>query len=492
MINYMKKLTEVLLGVENMSDDVRKYQDQMTSQINYINNELNITHKDYRLRTIENGVFMAPVTMPCIINTQENKTPKFDFVYFGLNPGYSDEQYLEKEAAHKYDGGYFSFYNSYGINDFLLKGKMNTYYQRVMKVIYALFQESNKETVSIQDVRAKFGYDKLTPVYKNDHLVFRELTKDMSLAFPELIPYHSRKFGESLDMLKDKLESLSVYNNYLDEVLLSIENNLSDDGIVVANGRPVLELLEGHIIDKQARLIHEDVAIKVYKIRKNLWVMFKRQLGAQDFELNISENMKMFGDKIKELRSSENFQSVAKNNYISKKCESSEVMDDMIKETYKTFEKGESMVKKSSHTYSAHHIPFKINEELSIKVYDYLIDKGLHVHHGTNKYLRCNPKELKNEFPEVRKWPALHFEIVLRSGKMKVQFLVDDVNNEKVKPFVDEMIMKNVDPKLITAKNQRGVFSKSIKNEEADEVIKVLDQYFDTYTDRVLKIFNKI
>lgn len=491
MRNFMKELTGTLLGINNINDDIASYKTEIINKVHLMNEELNISGESYRLRTSENNILMAPVTMPCL-----QQSEKLNFVYFGLNPGYGDDTYQEKIAAFGYDGGYYNFYNSYGIYDYLLESKENTYYQRVMKVMYAIFEESAKDSISIGDIRKAFGYNNVSPAYKYDHLVFRQLTKDQSIAFPELIPFHSQKFSTSFDKIKDKLEHLDIYKNYLDEMLTFIKNNLSEEGIVIANGKPVMSLLEESINKHEAIKIYEDVAIKVYKINKNLWIMFKLQLGAAKCKLNKAENIKMFGDKIKEIKLAKDYDSIDVNHYIVDNSES--IQDYEVESTIST--RSSNIEERTEPLQTIMNIkkPGLLENQLSQNIYDYLVEQNFHVYHATNSRIRCNPIKIKDVFPICSqnnvKGPVIHFEINIKEDYVNIAFYVFDTDLEEVRPFIDKMLQANLikDTRFI---GQKGKSTQSRKinftsNEHAiGKVILGFEEFFDLHLDTVLNTF---
>ncbi|PAB61345.1 hypothetical protein [Anaeromicrobium sediminis] len=295
MKDIMKELTATILGLSTVSEDINKHMNQVLNLVETFNTTLDPKNKKHMFVAKDQETFIAPVAIAGLKNKEE-----LDLVYFGLNPKFGDDTSKEKRQAINHKSGYYNFYHSKAIFDYLMNGKSNTYYKRVIRVLFSIFGHPEMNTIKISNIRKRYGFDE-----NKDHEIFFDLLKSKSIAFPELIPFHSWKFNLSDSDVAILRKSIPSYDRYVNKLMKYIAENLSADGVVISNGQKASNVIKNHLIsmklEERAFLVYDDKAMEVYKWKNSHWALLKGQIAPGASPIFNANNMYLFGQKIKEI-----------------------------------------------------------------------------------------------------------------------------------------------------------------------------------------------
>lgn len=322
MNKVMKSLTEMFYGTRFESNSMSELSSSTEKYVRHFNDTLGLEDKrKEKFVSEDNGYLLAPVAVSGVQNTD-----KIDLVYMGLNPKFGEDgkkglgTWDEKRAASEHPEGYYDFYNSYAIFDYLMDGKDNTYYQRFMRVLMSVFGDESGDTIGIDQVREKYGNGKDDK--HSDHIAFRELTKDLTVIIPELIPLHSWQFSISpkqIGLLKSKYPP---YGDYLISIFDFITEHISSSGLVIANGLETTvvlrELLLSGDLGEKANKIYSDLAMDVYEWKQSKWLLLKAQIAPGHSPIYGAKNMATFGKKVNEIRNTTDYYSIMEAKYYTK------------------------------------------------------------------------------------------------------------------------------------------------------------------------------
>jgi len=491
----MNDLMKILLDVDKLSEKTYQDKDKITENANDYNRILKTKNRDFLLTSEDDaGNLLPPVIMAGFPTSEEH-----DVIYMGLNPLFSKDTFKEKIACGDSWDNYFDSYIDGTVYEHLFAGQTNKYYQKVIKVLFGLFNNEIYDDISIPVIRKSKEYVGLT-----DGEILLKLVNGRSVIFPELIPFHSKNFDITYKKINDLRENSTSYHNYYAKILSYIKSSLKSDGLIIGNGSSTARVLSEVLIGEGGKIVYDDDTISIIRIESKHALCVKVQFfcGAGNTASGI--NVSKIVNKVKEVIDNRNQEQFDQIEYVLKDTVESEPESKSKSKEVEDKKKVEPVITtpvrdKSEVANQTVKISKVVNEVVNDVIANY---SSIDLNKSNNQYFYIDvPNNLVTDHIATNSC-RLCYEKIYTKNRLTMKVMSFDVFNENSKAFiqaaksygdpfkVSDKPSKTGASKQLMKKNLFDVdTSKSIEVITA-EIKESLTNYFDQNHHIVLKAFS--